>query len=61
MITHSAVINNACAKGRQPERELELLAEMQERGLEPDVFSTARGSAHARRDSNLNVRSSCWQ
>ena len=43
MITISAAIS-ARAKGRKPERALALLAEIQGRGLEPDVFSAARKS-----------------
>ena len=37
MITYNATIS-VCKKGHQPERALELLAEMQGRDQEPDVI-----------------------
>ena len=38
MITYRAA-NSACEKGQQPERALDLLAEVQGLGLEPDVIT----------------------
>ena len=54
VITYSAGISGR-VKGHRPELALARLAEMQGRELEPDVFAF-NGTAHACRDSNLNVR-----
>ena len=38
MITHNAA-SSACEKTKQPERTLDLLAEMQSKDLEPDAVA----------------------